>query len=102
MNARASATVPLVGTVVINGISGSVATDRTRSTSSAANARSTTGDRVSTGISGSPMRPSSLRSLLSCTQFDRRTRQVGGVMGGVRLTGGGEPVDPVLLEIIAG
>jgi hypothetical protein len=47
--AKASSRRPVVGTVVMSGISGSFATDRTRSTSVSRKARRRTGSRVSTG-----------------------------------------------------
>ena len=49
MNASASARPPVTGTLVMRGISGSVATDWTRPASLSRNARRTTGGRLRTG-----------------------------------------------------
>src|SRR5215475_980963 len=50
MNASASARLPVTGTLVMNGISGSAATDWTRAASLSRNARRTTGGRLRTGM----------------------------------------------------
>ena len=50
MNASASARLPLAGTLVMSGISGSAATDWIRAASLSRNARRTMGGRLMTGV----------------------------------------------------